>query len=152
MRIELQDSMSVFDISQGKAGEPDLLLSDLRGSWPSYSARVSSDEDEWLSGLENHLQELVHLRLNVVDVWINLNTSRFPDTDASIGTIRRTFTQMSDDVKSSVQLCKLKCAECSLKCLFVRKHDGPHDCTTNHRCSHSCQYEGHGTEVNCGLP
>jgi hypothetical protein len=151
-REPLKDTSAIFDISQGKEGEPDRLLSELRSLWSSYTARATSDEEEWLSGLEGHLENLVAQRLNIVDTWLNLNTSRFSDTDASIGTLRRTFAQMSDDIKSSIQLCKLKCADCHLRCLFVRKHDGPHNCTTDHHCTRSCQYEGHGDDIKCGVP
>jgi hypothetical protein len=107
-----------------------------------------------MAGLSQHLDNLVQQRMSAVQSWIAVNTSRFPDADASIGPLQRKFDQMAGDVKASVQMCSLKCTgQCYLRCLLARNHDGAHDCSTNHRCTRSCQYnESHPDDVLCGMP
>jgi hypothetical protein len=125
----------------------------LQASWQEYADRTVTDEDEWMTGLADHLEDLVNRRLHAVQTWIVANTSRFTEADASITALQRTFNHMSNDIKTSVQLCKLKCNDCHLKCLNVRTHEGPHSCSTDHRCQNTCSYaENHESPVSCGMP
>jgi hypothetical protein len=107
-----------------------------------------------MSGLSQYLDGLVQHRISAVQSWIVVNTSRFTDADASIGPLQRNFDQMAGDVKASVQMCSLKCTgQCYLRCLLARNHEGAHDCSTNHRCTRSCQYdESHPHDISCGMP
>ncbi|KAG1739641.1 hypothetical protein EDD22DRAFT_922084 [Suillus occidentalis] len=52
----------------------------------------------------------------------------------------RTFGSATIDLKSNLQLCKLKCASCELLCIQSRLHDGQHHCQTSHACIHSCDF------------
>jgi hypothetical protein len=136
----------------GAARNPKMVLNALQVTWPMYEQRSAGNEDEWMAGLGQHLDELVQRRLLTVQSWITANTSRFPDADASIGPLQRVFNQMANDIKASVQMCSLKCSECHLKCLQARNHDGAHDCSTNHRCTRTCHYvEAHVDDVPCGM-
>jgi hypothetical protein len=144
--------MFVLPEVSGKA-DPSETLALLQASWSEYSDRSITDEEDWVSGLADHLEGLVHRRIHTVQTWIVINTSRFTEADASIGALQRTFNHMSNDIKTSIQLCKLKCNDCHLKCLNVRTHEGLHDCRTDHRCQHMCHYmESHESPVPCGMP
>jgi hypothetical protein len=164
--LDAEDTNSVFylcqhlqeedeaDSSGNTDSDPKVILRQLQTSWPRYAQRLESSEDEWMAGLGQYLNNLVQQRISAVQSWIAVNTSRFPDADASIGPLQRNFDQMAGDVKASVQMCSLKCTgQCYLGCLLARNHDGAHDCSTNHRCTRSCQYnESHPDDVLCGMP
>jgi hypothetical protein len=129
------------------------MLSRLELAWPSFANRSDSAEEEWIAGLSEHLESLVQRRVDAVQSWVDLNTARFSDATASIEPLKREVHKIAGDLKASVQLCKMKCADCHLSCLQVRYHDGGHDCATDHQCPRSCQYSDmHAAELACGLP
>jgi hypothetical protein len=128
------------------------LLSDLQRRWISFSERADGPEDRWIAGLSDHLNELAEVRAKAVQAWVGVNTERFADATASIDPLRREMNKMIGDLKSSVQLCRMKCATCHLSCLQGRHHEGGHSCLTDHICKHICQYrDGHVDEVACGM-
>ncbi|KAG1848072.1 hypothetical protein DFJ58DRAFT_746884 [Suillus subalutaceus] len=83
---------------------------------------------------------LVNLRVAHVREWISSNVARFQSGQASIDELMRAFESATVDLKSNLQLCKLKCENCELLCIQSRLHDGQHDCQTTHDCTHSCDF------------
>jgi hypothetical protein len=129
--------------------DPAPVLSNLQRRWTSFSERADIPEDRWIAGLGDHLNELAEVRAKTVQAWIAVNMERFKDATASIDPLRREMNKMIGDLKSSVQLCKMKCVTCHLSCLSRRHHDGGHSCLTDHRCKHLCQY---GDGFACEIP
>lgn len=115
-------------------------LVDLQKSWYRYSERQLIPEDEWLEGLSQFLDNLVSLRIAHVREWMASNLTRFQAAHASVVELRRTFDSTIIDLKSSLQLCKMRCASCQLVCIQNMRHDGYHDCQTNHICTHTCDF------------
>jgi hypothetical protein len=131
------------------------LLNVLRHSYPLFSRRMEVEDDEWLHGLQEHLDLLVRQRVFHVQEWLTTNTTRFSSTSSmsSFEDIRRRFDNMIVDIKACVQPCALQCASCNLLCLSVRHHQGPHNCGTSHTCIDQCHFsEEHASEETCGLP
>jgi hypothetical protein len=92
-------------------------------------------------------------RHNVGELEI-YNTERFPQTNADVRALKRTFDEVCNNLQSGVQLCRIDCASCRLPCLLIRHHEGVgHDCGTSHRCLDSCEFTNeHEDNVLCGLP
>lgn len=136
------------------ASAKDRTLQTMCQSWPEYSDRTSDDDSAWVDHLTDYLNNLVDLRLNHVRAWVESNTSRFTGTHAAVDNLHRTFEAETVEVKGNVQLCKVQCASCRLLCLHAKFHDGAHQCATDHKCHHSCQFidEHSGYLEPCSLP
>ncbi|KAF9016568.1 hypothetical protein BDZ89DRAFT_1075488 [Hymenopellis radicata] len=134
----------------------DKLLSDLSHSWPGFSMRAKMSELEWFTGLSQYLHGLVDARIDLVHQWIEVNLARFSASHASISDLGREFEKLQVDLKSGVELCRMKCASCNLLCVGNRRHDSDvqHDCQTSHVCPQPCEYvdEHEGETKPCGYP
>lgn len=108
-------------------------------------------EELWIAELTKFVDHVVQLRIEAVEEWLSMNTTRYPAEHADIQNLNRTARNMIIDMRSNVQICTLQCADCQLSCIHRRHHDGRHDCQTSHKCVHCCQFEDHGDEL-CGLP
>ena len=130
-------------------------LQDLQASWPHFSARANANSDqEWADALDLYLQNCVASRLDHVQHWLDVNTARFSTDPTTFQVRRREYEALAVTMKAGVQLCKLECAECNLLCLKSRHHEGLHDCSTSHCCTHQCVFaeEHSGEDTPCGLP
>lgn len=128
------------------------LLCALRTAWPEHHLRHILPDEEWIENLSNHLGQLTQERIDMVQKWIDINTSRFAENTASMDPLKREFNKMAGDLKASVQLCKMKCASCHLLCVDYRHHDGGHNCSTDHLCPNACHYEHVSSDSSqCGL-
>ena len=128
-------------------------LTTLRDSWDQTIQRQHTDDSTWHSDLLKYLTHLVNLRVAHVKEWLESNVQRFEGVHASIEELRRTFDSAVIDLRASVEICRSQCGSCSLICVrSSRSHKDDHDCSTNHRCIHSCSFcERDGLpELPCG--
>ncbi|KAJ7587977.1 hypothetical protein C8J56DRAFT_860684 [Mycena floridula] len=136
--------------------DKDSALLALINSWDGLSARSQMKDADWTSELSDYLANLVNLRIQHVQDWMNSNLSRFKTNHANIELLRRAFDTAVIELKSNVDLCKMQCASCQLLCLRASRHgnEEAHDCQTDHRCAASCEYEAEleGEAKDCGLP
>ena len=75
-----------------------------------------------------------------VQAWINSNTAQSSSRDSSIKELRRTLESEIVQLERGVVLCALQCKSCKLLCIKTCFHADDHDCGTNHRCVHFCQF------------
>ena len=117
----------------------ELALITLLDSWDRAIQRQYCDDSKWHSDLIQYLTHLVDLRIVHVKNWLESNVQRFDGVHASIEELRRTFDSAVIDLRASVEICRSKCGSCSLFCVrSSRSHKDDHECSTNHRCIHSC--------------
>ena len=113
----------------------------LRDSWDQKIQRQHLDDSRWHSDLVQYLTHLVDLRVAHVEIWLESNVQRFEGVHASIEELRRTFDSAVIDLRASVELCRSQCGSCNLICVRSnRSHNYSHDCSTNHRCIHTCSF------------
>ncbi|KAG2347680.1 hypothetical protein BDR05DRAFT_927599 [Suillus weaverae] len=139
--IDMPDTSSEFSLAGGLLSPSrEAALQVLSRAWGDYDSRHHMLEDLWIENLLTHINSLVDLRIAHVHEWISSNVARFQSGQASIDELMRTFESATVDLKSNLQLCKLKCGSCELLCVQSRLHDGQHDCHTSHDCVHSCDF------------
>jgi hypothetical protein len=157
--IDTSDTGVVFPLqpesmrTEGSSSEK--VLEVLRRQYPLFPDRMNVEDDKWLHGLQEHLDNLVQLRVLHVQEWLTINTTRFSSTSSmsNFEELRRRFDAMIVEIKACVQSCGLQCASCGLLCLSIRHHKGPHDCGTAHSCIHHCSFsDEHEGDEGCGLP
>ena len=116
-------------------------LTPLRDSWDQTIQRQHLDDSKWHSDLVQYLTRLVDLRVAHVENWLESNVQELEGGHASIEELRRIFDSAVIDLRASVELCRSQCGSCNLICVqSSRSHKGNHDCSTNHRCIHSCSF------------
>jgi hypothetical protein len=124
-----------------------------RMSWTSFSERSTLTESSWYRGLVEHLNGLAEGRLSLVKLWVESNLVRFADHKTASEILYRELNAMSVDLKTSLALCGMHCANCQLICIQHNRHDELHNCMTSHRCPRPCSYsDDHSDEEACGLP
>ncbi|KAG2040447.1 hypothetical protein BDR03DRAFT_892378 [Suillus americanus] len=139
--IEIPDTSTEFSLAGGpQSSTRETALQVLSRAWEDYGSRHHMPEDRWIENLIAHIDSLVNLRVAHAREWISSNVARFQSGQASIDELMRTFESATVDLKSNLQLCKLKCGSCELLCIQTRLHDGQHDCQTSHDCIHSCDF------------
>ncbi|KAG1886619.1 hypothetical protein F4604DRAFT_1278700 [Suillus subluteus] len=139
--IEMPDTSTEFSLAGGpQSSSRETALQVLSHAWDDYGSRHHMPEDRWIENLIAHIDSLVNLRVAHAREWISSNVARFQSGQASIDELMRTFESATVDLKSNLQLCKLKCGNCELLCIQTRLHDGQHDCQTSHDCIHSCDF------------
>lgn len=75
--------------------------------------------------------------------------SRFSDELTEVDMLRRELEAQASDLIAGITLCEMTCGSCELLCIMGRRHDGPHDCKTSHRCeNYRCEFD----EKPCGAP
>lgn len=119
-----------------------------------FRGRHLGNHELWTNELDEYLAGLAANRVDYVRQWLEINSARFSSDTTTFEGLRREFESLAVALRSTVQLCKLQCAECQLLCLKTRHHQEPHGCDTDHRCMHSCAFteEHQGMETTCGLP
>ncbi|KAJ3081987.1 hypothetical protein HDU99_003979 [Rhizoclosmatium hyalinum] len=126
------------------------LLSAVRVYEAKHPRHVN--EIDWLSGLESFIQELIDERVRTVKDWISANLAAFKPKASDVETLNRKFEEIKIDITGSLTLCKATCSDCLLTCVMEKKHDGKHDCGTNHKCPSVCEFnENHDDGAICGL-
>jgi hypothetical protein len=141
--IGMPDTPSEFSLATGRAQQSssrEAALQALSRTWGDYDSRQHVSDDVWIENLIVHIDDLVNLRIAHVDEWISSNVARFRSGQASIDDLMREFESATVDLKSNVQLCRLKCTSCELLCVQSRLHDGQHNCQSSHACIHSCDF------------
>ncbi|KAG2076123.1 hypothetical protein BDR04DRAFT_1003889 [Suillus decipiens] len=139
--INIPDTATEFSLVGGQQSPSrEAVLHVLSHAWQDYDSRQHMADVLWIENLTIHIDTLANLRIAHVREWISLNVARFSNGHASIGELMRTFSDATIDLKSNLQLCKLKCASCELLCIQSRLHDGQHNCQTSHACIHSCDF------------
>jgi hypothetical protein len=137
----MPDTASEFSLAGGQqSSSREAALQVLSNAWQGSDSRQHMTDVLWIESLTAHIDTLINLRVAHVREWISLNVARFPSGQASIDELMRTFGSATIDLKSNLQLCKLKCASCELLCIQSRLHDGQHHCQTSHACIHSCDF------------
>jgi hypothetical protein len=137
----MPDTSSEFSLIGGlQSPSREASLQVLFHAWGDYDSRHHIPDNLWVENLLTHIDNLVNLRVAHVREWILTNVVRFQTGQASIDELMRTFESATVDLKSNLQLCKLKCGSCELLCIQSRLHDGQHDCQTSHDCIHSCDF------------
>ena len=116
----------------------------------SGTPRQFVPDSEWIGGLTSHLNGLIDLRVNHVQLWLDSNLERFQGGHAAIEDLRRRLDSLIIEMKANVQLCRTQCASCHLLCICSRLHEGEHSCQTTHKCVHNCEFCGDPTKL-CGL-
>ncbi|KAH8830110.1 hypothetical protein DL96DRAFT_1668099 [Flagelloscypha sp. PMI_526] len=156
--IPSQDNNVTFVFGQDSIDSRNRVLQRLFGLWEGFSLRSSRLEAEWIQHLSGYLSGLADDRIQHVRDWIDANTERFKDGQqhAAIDEVYRHFESLAMELKVNVDLCKLQCEMCSLKCLKHRSHEvsDSHDCGTSHFCQHWCEFEEEHVDgaVRCGYP
>ncbi|KAG0701346.1 hypothetical protein DFH29DRAFT_990130 [Suillus ampliporus] len=141
--IDMPDTSSEFSLATGgsqQSSSREAALQILSHAWGDYDSRHYVPEDDWIENLTTHIDSLVNLRVAHVREWISSNVARFQSGQASIEELMRAFDSATVDLKSNLQLCKLKCTSCELLCVQSRLHDGQHNCQTSHVCIHACDF------------
>ncbi|KAH7882034.1 hypothetical protein F5I97DRAFT_1988573, partial [Phlebopus sp. FC_14] len=141
--LDLPDTDAQFFIPAVESmntGSRDQMLRALQMNWHEYPSRQLVPEAEWANSLSVFLEGLVDMRINHVRNWVTSNLTRFQGGHASVMELHRTFESEAIDLKRNVQLCQMQCADCWLSCIQNRLHNGPHDCQTDHSCSHNCGF------------
>ncbi|KAI6027005.1 hypothetical protein EDC04DRAFT_3116261 [Pisolithus marmoratus] len=154
--IQFPDTQLRLFLASGVFSQSDTreqVLTLLRNSWDRHETRQNLPDPEWADSLSQYLEQIVTMRIDHVREWLTQNLSRFQTTHASIEELRRTFDDVTVDLRSNVQLCRLQCANCQLLCVQSRLHDGPHNCRTDHVCIHQCDFckEGTGDRRACSM-
>jgi hypothetical protein len=148
MPVDLPDTPHQLFIGGGgdQSVSRERMLTVLRTAWEGHASRQYITEDEWIAGLTHHLETIVNLRIAHVSEWLDQNLSRFQAVDggggshARIDELKRHFESSMVDVRGSVQLCGMTCAECQLRCVKSRVHEGAHGCQSDHLCVHECDF------------
>ncbi|ORY29073.1 hypothetical protein BCR33DRAFT_745387 [Rhizoclosmatium globosum] len=96
-----------------------------------------------------NVYEAEHPRhVNEID-WLS---AAFKPKASDVETLNRKFEEIKIDIMGSLTLCKATCSDCLLTCVMEKKHDGKHDCGTNHKCPSVCEFnENHDDGAICGL-
>ncbi|EKM59289.1 uncharacterized protein PHACADRAFT_87023 [Phanerochaete carnosa HHB-10118-sp] len=141
----------------GRSGDTEIgerCLESLRKSWDRFQSRDGTADRGWTDGLDQYLEGCVKTRIEDVQYWLDVNTTRFSSDATTFQALRRQFETLAVALRAGVQLCKLQCAECQLYCIKSRHHASGHDCGTSHRCMHICAFpdEHAGENSACGLP
>ncbi|KAI9455148.1 hypothetical protein BJY52DRAFT_1427134 [Lactarius psammicola] len=136
-----EDSEARFVITGPNSPDHEYPLTTLRDSWDLTIQRQYLNDSMWHSNLVQYLTHLVDLRVAHVKNWLESNVQRFEEGHASIEELRRIFDSAVINLRASVELCRSQCGSCSLTCVrSSRSHKDNHDCSTNHRCIHSCSF------------
>ena len=126
------------------------LLYALVTEWDQIDSRQLVPDTQWAEELTRYLEELAEMRIDHVRAWAKSNLTRFQAGHASVMEFQRTLEGAVVDLKNSVQLCRMQCAECQLFCIRSRLHEGAHDCKTTHACTQSCEYCAEAGELEDG--
>ncbi|KAI5122456.1 hypothetical protein M0805_008767 [Coniferiporia weirii] len=153
--VDAADSMAVFWLKEAKESQEG-MADNLRGLlrlWPDYSSRSYTPEVDWIAQLCAFLQNLVEQRVAHVQAWVDSNLSQFNGSNAAIDDFHRALDVKFVELRRSVQLCKTQCERCHFLCLSSRFHEDSHNCSTDHRCPHLCQFvdEHIGNPDPCSL-
>ncbi|KAF8548768.1 hypothetical protein OG21DRAFT_684156 [Imleria badia] len=147
MPVDLPDTPHQLFIGGGgdQSVSRERMLTVLRTAWEGHASRQHTTEDEWIAGLTQYLEMIVNLRIAHVHEWLEQNLSRFHAVGgggghASLDELKRDFESSIVDLRGNVQLCGMTCAECQLRCIKGRVHEGAHDCQSDHMCVHECDF------------
>ncbi|KAF8548836.1 hypothetical protein OG21DRAFT_1448641 [Imleria badia] len=147
MPVDLPDTPHQLFIGGGgdQSVSRERILTVLRTAWEGHASRQYTTEDEWIAGLTEHLETIVNLRIAHVREWLDQNLSRFQvagggGSHASLDELKRHFEGSIVDLRGNVQLCGMTCADCQLRCVKSRVHEGTHDCQSDHLCVHECDF------------
>ncbi|KAH8114640.1 hypothetical protein DFH11DRAFT_1764593 [Phellopilus nigrolimitatus] len=154
--IDAVDSPVVFwlaDLEKEQGDKVDTLQK-LFHFWPDFATRHHKSDPEWTTQLSSFLENLIEQRVAHVHAWIDSNLSQFDGSNAAIEDLHRAYESKVVEVRRTVQLCKTQCEQCHLLCINSRFHEGDHDCSTDHKCPHPCQFvdEHDGSPEACSLP
>ncbi|KAH9029437.1 hypothetical protein EDB85DRAFT_1531855 [Lactarius pseudohatsudake] len=141
--IEAEDTEARFILTgrDTPIADHERRLATLRESWDLTDRRQHVDDSAWHSDLAQYLTHLVNLRVAHVDSWLKSNIQQIEGSHASIEELRRKFGNAVIDLFTSIELCRSQCSSCNLICVQSnRSHKVNHDCSTNHRCIHSCSF------------
>lgn len=157
--IEAEDTTAIFCVP-GSPFTSESALSALMDAWTDIGQRDRAETDRiWIERLQQYILGLADQRITHVQRWIDNNLGRFKTDHPNIEALRRMLDNEVIDMRSHVELCKMKCESCNLLCVQSRRHDSkdPHHCKTDHRCKHVCEFSfefgGHEEEgeVPCGF-
>lgn len=138
----------IFHLSEAKGSmSAEECLASLRSNWDDRHNRFKLTEEEFLTAFNRYLHDLADARVQQVQSWLEQNTSRFAQ-HADVQALFRKFQDLAKELKGGVALCGAACRSCSLLCLSGRQHDGTHDCHTNHKCPHACDF----VDQHSGMP
>lgn len=142
---------AVSDHEQISPAEIERHLMILLESWSPNTPRQSIPDADWIVGLVSYLQGLADLRIDHVQLWLDLNLDKFQGGPAAIDDLRRRFDNMVIQLKTNTQLCRSQCASCHLLCVRALLHEGDHNCRTDHQCAHNCGFCEDSPKL-CGTP
>ncbi|KAF9064891.1 hypothetical protein BDP27DRAFT_1467712 [Rhodocollybia butyracea] len=155
---EDEDSSAIFYLPGSSSITSEFALTELMRPWTDINKRDCAESDRtWIEDLSRYLLGLADRRIEHIRQWVDSNLSRFKVDNASIDALHRLLDSMAIDLKSQVELCKMKCESCNLLCIRSRRHDlkEAHHCDTDHKCTRSCEFDdGHDEEdtvVPCGF-
>jgi len=137
--------------ASGEPLHPASCLANLRKLWPKRLDRYKASEADFISEYNEFLQGLVKERLELVGGWLQSNTARFGE-HSEVQRLMRTFKEYGEEMKGSTLLCGSRCSSCGLLCLEMRRHEGDHDCKTNHRCPHPCERLAQHEDIDMDHP
>jgi hypothetical protein len=112
--VECDDSRARFalsDLELPTQEEIEMRLTVLRESQHSWRRHDNIIPDsEWVGTLTSHLSRLIDLRVNHVQLWLELEfADRFQSGHAAIEDLRRRFDSLVIEMKANVQLCRARC-------------------------------------------
>lgn len=106
---------------------------------------AASDDAKWYRQYITFVKFIVDRRLRRARQWFLINTARFPSDHTEIAAASNVLKQESERLVATWSICGLTCAECNLRCLEQNDHTGKHNCFTDHRCHHDCEFaQDHG--------
>ena len=154
--MECEDTSARFAISgpeQIRSVDVEMHLTALVEASSPNMPRQSMPDSEWMAELALCLTRLIDLRVTHVRTWLDCNLERFQGSNAAIGDLHRRFDNMVIEMNTNVQLCRAQCVSCHLLCVRGRLHEGEHNCKTDHKCAHTCEFSGCGSDIKaCGTP
>ncbi|KAJ3218698.1 hypothetical protein HDU67_004480 [Dinochytrium kinnereticum] len=105
-------------------------------------------DDEWVRSFSKYIFFFVDRRVRRVEAFVEKNLERFPESDPRIANVRLDTEKEIGRFKAAWTLCARHCHDCELFCLEREGHTGDHNCGTDHRCHHLCEYvESHSNEI-----
>ncbi|KAF8289765.1 hypothetical protein DL93DRAFT_2069130 [Clavulina sp. PMI_390] len=145
--IEHSDTATQFPFLIGGVSDGSLRDETLRTLATVLQCNVNRQNPQWIMALGEYINNLVELRVRHVNDWVDSNVKRFAVDHADIQILRRQFGNMARQLQSAMEICTMPCTQCRLGCIRGRRHDGPHDCFTDHTCPEKCTMDS----SNCGF-
>ena len=150
---EIESIWQPADFSQiGLVNDMDFIWSQdggLDGVVNMYSRSVllqnTTNYQLWRTNLEKFMEHSLNKRIERVKTWVNKNLNFWmnkqnQDYEDSISAFLDVLNLHENRFRAENQLCDEKCGGCFLKCVLKKAHVSVHFCSTDHKCTATCEF------------